>query len=968
MEKDMFVRPAPLSADDHGSLPLLERDVELAYLSTAFQRAREGKGSVVAIDGPPGIGKTQLLVEARQIARNRGLRVLAATGHEIESQFGFGVTLQLLEARVARASAEERGRLFAGAAQLAAPVLAREHGDGPPDEGDDFSVLHGLYWLCANLASEQPLVMIVDDAHHADGPSLRFALYLAQRFHELPVCLVLAGNLRSSKPSAGHLAELLAHPIVHTLRLEPLSPEGVATQLRRSLFPKASDSFCLACFGATGGNPFLLRELAADLAAEGEGGSGDAAQVLESAPDSVARAVLLRLHGIGPGAIELAQAVAVLGHGAELRHAAHIAELEPAQAAGLADQIMGADVFARAGLLSFVHPIVRRAVEVAMPPAERAAAHLRVAGMLAEDGASLQRVATHLLHASRTGSEWVADVLADAAAASVDSGAPESAVCYLRRALEEPPVPSRRPELVLQLGHAEALLAAPEAVPRLREALQLVHEPVERGGAALALGRILCAEGRYAEAAEELRRGIEDVDGADAELHLQLQAAYAPAARLGLSPERMEWDALPEPRLSNESPDTPAARVALADLALTRALEGQPVGRVRELARRALGRDTLLMLETSDGLGYYLATMALTLCEDYQAAELALTAAIEDAQARGSALGYATACGFRALTFVGRGRLSDAEADAESALAAVSPVYGVAFPVVHAVLAEVLMERGQLDKAEQRLGRTSRPEGSGVVELIRLATEGHLRWRRGDASGALDAFERCGAGLAEANIRNPTVLSWRSDAALALVELGDQGRAARLVEEELELAHAFGAPGAIGSALYAAARTATAGRRERLLLAAHEALERSDKALARARVLVELGATLRRAGSRRAARDPLRQGLDLAERCGATSLAQRAREEVTAAGSRPRRTALTGAEALTTRERQVVELAAAGMSNREIAGSLYVTLKTVEWHLRHAFDKLGVSSRRELAAVMTALKETALTEPGGPAS
>jgi len=939
-----------------GSGLLLERETELSYLSTVFERALEGRGSVVAFEGPPGIGKSELLVRASQMACDRGLQVMTAAGREIESEFTFGVTLQLLEARVAGAAPEERARLFAGPAQEAEPLFARGLGDRLQEDTEGFSVLRGLYWLCANLAFEEPVALIVDDAQHADCPSLRFALYLAQRFDELPICLVLAGNQRSSKRLAEHFAELLACPIARTLELGPLSPGGVATLLRRSLFPDATDPFCLACFGATGGNPFLLRELGVDLAAEGDHGDRDAASVIEAGPDSVARSVLLRLQAIGPGATELAQAVAVLGYGAELQHAACIAELDPADAARLADEMMGADLLARAELLSFVHSIVRRAVESAMPPAERAAAHLLAAKRLAEDGASLPRVAAHLLQASRTGSEWVTGVLTDAAAASMASGAPGSAIRYLRRALEEPPSTSRRPELLLELGSAEALLAAPEALPRLREALELSREPMKRGTAALGIGRMLCAQGRYAEAAETLRRGLAELGGADAELGAQLLAAYAPAARLGLLPERIQREAPPEARVSSESPDKPAACVAYAELALARALDGQPVDQVRELAHQALGGEALLAQETADGLGYYVATTVLTICEDYQAAELALTAAIQDARERGSALGYATASGFRALTFLGRGRLAEAEADAEGAVVAVSRTQGVVLPTVQAVLGEVLMERGQLDKAERRLGRPSWPEGSGLARVIALGAEGDLRRRRGDVAGALDAFERCGERLAEANIRNPAVLNWRSGAALALAELGDRQRAVHLLDEELELARTFGAPGAIGCALHATALIAAGDERAQLLEAALDALERSQKALARGRVLVELGATLRRAGTPRAARDPLRHGLDLAERCGATVLAHRARKELQAAGSRPRRTALFGTEALTTRERQVAELAAGGMSNRQIAKSLYVTLKTVEWHLHHTFRKLEVSSRHELAALMTSEK------------
>jgi ATP/maltotriose-dependent transcriptional regulator MalT len=122
--------------------------------------------------------------------------------------------------------------------------------------------------------------------------------------------------------------------------------------------------------------------------------------------------------------------------------------------------------------------------------------------------------------------------------------------------------------------------------------------------------------------------------------------------------------------------------------------------------------------------------------------------------------------------------------------------------------------------------------------------------------------------------------------------------------------------------------------------------------LEHARAMVELGAALRRANQRTAAREPLRNALDLAHRCGATRLAQRAADELRATGARPRRAVLTGLEALTTSERRVAELAAAGMSNPQIAQALFVTLNTVEGHLRHAYQKLSISSRGQLPAAL----------------
>jgi DNA-binding NarL/FixJ family response regulator len=114
--------------------------------------------------------------------------------------------------------------------------------------------------------------------------------------------------------------------------------------------------------------------------------------------------------------------------------------------------------------------------------------------------------------------------------------------------------------------------------------------------------------------------------------------------------------------------------------------------------------------------------------------------------------------------------------------------------------------------------------------------------------------------------------------------------------------------------------------------------------------LADLGAQLRRAGRRSDAQGPLRRALDLAQRTGAAPLAEQARRELLATGARPRRTAVTGPDSLTSAERQVADLAASGLSNRQIAQHLFITQATVETHLRHAFRKLGIAARADLKA------------------
>jgi DNA-binding CsgD family transcriptional regulator len=198
-------------------------------------------------------------------------------------------------------------------------------------------------------------------------------------------------------------------------------------------------------------------------------------------------------------------------------------------------------------------------------------------------------------------------------------------------------------------------------------------------------------------------------------------------------------------------------------------------------------------------------------------------------------------------------------------------------------------------------------------------------------------------------IINPAVGPWRLLKAEALDLLERRDEALALAEADLELARRFGAAGTVGIALRV---LGTLEREAGLdhLREAVDALRGSPARLEQAKALAALGAALRRSGSRLEAREPLREALDLAERCGAHALAVRAREELSATGARPRHTALHGTGALTSSELRIARMAADGRSNREIAQALFVTIRTVEMHLTHAYQKLEIASRKQLAA------------------
>ena len=193
--------------------------------------------------------------------------------------------------------------------------------------------------------------------------------------------------------------------------------------------------------------------------------------------------------------------------------------------------------------------------------------------------------------------------------------------------------------------------------------------------------------------------------------------------------------------------------------------------------------------------------------------------------------------------------------------------------------------------------------------------------------------------------------------------MGAEDRAEELVAEDVGLARAVGAPHALGIALRAAGLIAGGNRGLERLAEAATVLERSGVDLELARTLTDQGAALRRAGRRRDARAPLRRALDLAMRCGAIALARRAREELVAAGAKPRRERISGVAALTASELRVAQMAAQGLTNRQIAQALFITMRTVSAHLGHVYSKLDISDRAQLPAVLSVERTETANEP-----
>jgi predicted ATPase len=624
---------------------LLERDSELEQIGALLTRAGEGHGGVLLAEAAAGLGKSSLLSAAAGQAAVQGLEVVHASAPELGSEIPFGVCIDLFEIRLAAAAESEREELLGGAAQGAKAIFDPTAASQPaPDAAEQlFPILHGLLWLSSNLAERSGLLVVVDDLHWADRPSFQFLLYLSSRLAELPVATVLA--CRPGEPGAPEelLNQLRARPGLLRASPAPLSDEGVG-RLVRERMPGAEQSFCDACVRATAGNPHLVSELVAELRSEEVAPDGEGARRVERfVPDSVREAAESRLERLGPDAVALARAAAVLGRDASLRNAGRLAGLDPEPATRAADALAAASIVREDGTLAFTHPLVRGSIESAIPAEDVADGHARAARLIAEENAAPERVATHLLAAPPRSDPWAVDCLRAAAARALSRGVPETAVRYLARALVEPPSDAERAPLLVELAGAEALAARPEAVERLEQALKLLDGGRERAQLLLRLGRLLHEGGRVAEAAESFERGLRELGGADEALALELETAFLDTAWLDSSRAAEVAELRKDLAARRRAERTPGDRLFLAQSAMIEVFSGDSSETVIETAERLLGDGALLREEGPDSINLWIAVGCLSWSDALDSAEAATEAALAEAEESGSVTAAAQA-------------------------------------------------------------------------------------------------------------------------------------------------------------------------------------------------------------------------------------------------------------------------------------------------------------------------------------
>jgi DNA-binding CsgD family transcriptional regulator len=643
----------------------------------------------------------------------------------------------------------------------------------------------------------------------------------------------------------------------------------------------------------------------------------------------------------------------------DLQQTARLAELDEAEASNAADLLTAAGILESGRPLTFIHPIVRSGLYSDLTSAERAQGHRRAARLFAAQPGSDELVANHLLVSEPAGDGWVVERLVEAACEAGKGGAPEAEAVFLRRALAEPPAPEHHYPLLLDLGMAEASAGVPDWPEHMQRAIDTAPNVVAGAEAAMVLALALNRAQRFAEAVDVLDRAASSLDSRHSELALLLEAA-AVLPRLN-DPTNAPSLAPRAQRLRERAATDPAASLELLAVAgFTSILANEPARVGADFATRALlaggGGPPRPDGEPwfSFAVWFQMATLSLLWAERYAQVRPLLDASIAQSRVTGDsgrlALGLATR-GWLALR---RGDLSAAEVDTRTAVATTElpapPLYRI---LSVGLLVTALVNQGELDAAQQALAPLdSEAEGGSLPASVLRFARGRLRVGQGRIGEGLDDFLAVGDLLTRALVTCPGFLRWRSEAALAHRTLGEHESAARLAEEELELAQAFGAPRALGAAKRAAGVIAGGDRGASLLRDAIDAFEEGDARLERARALTDLGALLRRRNRRSEARELLREALDAAHRAGAKPLAEQAETELRATGARPRRVVLTGLDSLTASERRIAELASQGLTNREIAQMLFITGRTVEGHLTSVFRKLMLDSRDELPAAL----------------
>ncbi|MEV4176754.1 AAA family ATPase [Nonomuraea sp. NPDC049709] len=888
----------------------------MALLRGLLDEAVAGRGRIAVVTGAIATGKSHLLYGLTEHAFDHGALPLTATGSLAERDVPLGVLSQLVhntpmmeQHRTVTLSLLQEG----ARAQLAGETL----------DHVDVQIVDALCTVLLELSERCPLLIVVDDAHHADRASQLCLSYLARRVKYAKVMLLF--GTPDHHPNQHFLlhSDLLRQPHCRQVRLTHLSAEGVARRVAERAGRETADRYAARCHELSGGNRLLVDALVEDYQAGGAPG------------DRYGDAVLTCLHRADPDLLLVARGLAVLDEPGSVAQLLGENETATAQAV---------QALTRAGLLAggrFRHESARSAVLSTLDAQDRAHLHRRAAELTYHEGAAVTVVADHLLLGGRADDAWALSILEEAAGQALRDGAVEPAIEYLKLAWQGCGDERRRARIATKLVRAKWRINPSTPAGHLAELTEALHKGHLGGGDAVVLAKALLWHGHTDDARDVLNH-LKELGELDREGLAEL--AVARAWLRGACPTFLpHLPELSEEEAGGAAHSLSASRRIDSANALVRALAEGPRPETAATAERVLRGSRLdeMSMDTVES-----ALLTLTYSGRADRAAPWCDAFIEEAASRHAPSRQARLSAIRAEIGLRRGEPAAAARDARRALELIPPAsWGVA---VGGPLGALLLAGAAMSRHDDYLLHVSQPVPEAMLEtrfgLLYLYGKARFTLMAGQAEQALRDLRLCGELTARWKLDSPEFIAWRVDAAEALVRLGEPEEARLLAEEEMARCHGR-SKRVHGMAMRVLAATAESRHRIMLLRRSAELVQAGGDGYELARTLFDLVAAYHANGEYRRGGMLARRARALAEECHADGLSQ------ALSPGEPADDGVTGVQPiLSDAERRVAALAADGYSNRDISAKLYITVSTVEQHLTRVYRKLNVSRRADLPA------------------
>ncbi|WP_431775873.1 LuxR C-terminal-related transcriptional regulator [Streptomyces cucumeris] len=894
---------------------LIARRDELDRLHRALDEAGGGRGVVAAITGPIACGKTEFLDATA--AMNSFVTLRAMCSME-ERTFQYGMLGQLLDHPELMALSSELVRMPASCTGLSV-------------DADNHLRTEFTRTVLA-LAAEQPVLIGVDDVHHADAQSLLCLLHLARRIGRARVAIVLTELRRPTPAHSRFQAELLSLRHYQEIALRPLTEAQTHEFARRHLGRDTHDDVLTEVFQVTGGNLLLCRGLIDDIQEARSAGRPEAA-----AGRAYRLAYLGSLYRCGPMALRVARASAVLGARAEHGLVQKMTGLDQEALERVYEQ-MAEGRLLREG--RFPHPAARSVVLDDLSAVERRGLHASALDLLRSHRVSSKILAHHQMGTGRVHGAEVVGLFTDAAREHHIAGELDKAAEYLEFACRASGDPAVHAALRADAAAIERLCNPAKSGRHLPGLLTASREGLLSSEQAVSLVCWLAMDGRPGEAAEVLaaQRAADRSDQDRAQLRVadvSLALLY-PGVAVPPGPA--------DPLTPDELASFPSAvrQRGVAENALRSALYGRPgqaeaeADYVLEHARATMDRTTLAM-----------ALLALLYTENTAAVQCWVDK-LDGDEGMWTPADEAVRAGLGAEVALRRGDLAKAVECGEAALEhRLVPTLGVAaaLPLSSTVAAAVRL--GDLDRAERWIAEPLPEETTeSLFGPHLLWARGQLHLARGRYRSAYLAFRECGERMRRGFVDVQGLALWRVDAAEAILLLGrDREEGMRLISEQLDQPLP---PRARAMTLRVQAAYSPPAKGIELLDEAAELLTTAHDQYELARVLADSGDACGALRRHSRARGLFRRARHLAARCGAVPLLRRLGVDSPDVGTTEDATLAQRITSLTEAERRVASRAVVGRTNKEIASQLFVTASTVEQHLTNVFRKLGVKGRQQL--------------------